>query len=186
MASGSGTSSTSWTSSSSPPGSTRSPARSLAIDIRGREGVRLVDTWLTARRRTSASRSPGSPTCSRSTARAIRRCSRTCPCRSSTTWSGSPTASSTSNASTITQFEPTEEAEQQWVEHVADTVRGHAVPRGRLVVAGREHRGQAPSLHVVRRGARRTSDAGATRSPRRATRGSGRQHDRARPPLVIV
>ena len=49
----------------------------------------------TARTPTLASRSPASPTCSPSPARKARRCCRTCRYRSSSMWSGSPTASTT-------------------------------------------------------------------------------------------
>ena len=51
-------------------------------------------------------------------------------------------------------IEATEEAEAEWVQHVADVGVVHAVPEGRLLVHGRERAGQAagvPALHRRRR-----------------------------------
>ena len=63
-----------------------------ALNLKGRGGRTLDQEWRTARTPILASRSPAFPTCSPSPARKARRCCRTCRCRSSSMWSGSPTA----------------------------------------------------------------------------------------------
>jgi cyclohexanone monooxygenase len=49
----------------------------VAVDIRGRGGQRLADKWAAGPVPTSACRSPGSPTCTRSPGPGAPRCSRT-------------------------------------------------------------------------------------------------------------
>ena len=54
-------------------------------------------------------------------------------------------------ATASTSIEPTEEAEQAWVRHIADAGRRHAVPARRLVVDGRQHPRQAARVHGLHR-----------------------------------
>ena len=73
-ASGPAPASTTWTSSSTPPGTTRSPGRSRRSASAAAAGCRSRTRGARARAPTWAWPCPGSPTCSRSPARAARRC----------------------------------------------------------------------------------------------------------------
>ena len=92
----------------------------LAIDIRGRGGLPLREKWAGGRASISASPPRASRTCSRSPARAARRCSATWCSRSSSTWTGSATRSDYLREHDLATIEATPDAEDAWVEHVAE------------------------------------------------------------------
>ena len=95
-----------------------------ALNLKGRGGRTLERSGRTARTPTLASRSPAFPTCSPSPARKALLCCRTCRCRSSSMWSGSPTASTTMRRTGKTTIEATPAAQDQWVAHVNEIVDG--------------------------------------------------------------
>ena len=87
---------------------------------RPRRRPRYATSGPRARGPTSASGSPASRTCSSSRAPAARRCSATWSCRSSSTSTGSPTRSATCASTGLRTIEPTAEAQDAWVAHVAE------------------------------------------------------------------
>ena len=78
-------------------------------------------------------------------------------------------------------IEATVEAEDAWVEHVNEVGNIDALPAGQLLVHGREHPRQAAHLHAVHRRRRRLPRRNATRSRRRATKGSLRANHHPHP-----
>ena len=104
----------------------------------------------------------------------------TCSCRSSSTSTGSPTASSTCARQRARRASrPTPTAEDAWVEHVNEVADVTLFPQGQLLVHGRQHPRQAAGVHALRRRRRRSTGSAATRSPTTGTRASPSRHEGA-------
>ncbi len=101
----------------------------LKLNIKGRDGYPLAKAWEAGLAQSIwACRSRASRTCSRSRGRGARQCSATCPCRSSSTPSGSRTASITCAGTGSSASRPSRESMDKWVAHVNEAANATLLP----------------------------------------------------------
>ena len=129
--------------------------------------------------RSSGCRSPGSPTCSPSPARAARRSSRTCRSRSSSTWSGSPTASPTCASTATTGSKPPRTRRMRGPTTSPRSRRSRSSRRRTPGTSGPTSRASRGSSCPTRAEWSRTARC-ATRPPTRVTAASSSRAPRAR------
>jgi hypothetical protein len=142
-----------------------------AIDVRGRDGAVLPDLWAEGPRTYLGIGLAGSRTCSSSPARAARRCSATWWSPSSSTSTGSPTPSSTCADRGLRSIEPTPEAQEAWVAHVAEIAGMTLVSTANSWYMGANVPGK-PRVFSPTSAASGPTSSAATRSRPRATRAS--------------